>query len=44
MRKPYIFPDAAELELGCIYALAASPAETDSSLEGFDDNFSEFQW
>ena len=44
MRKPYIHPEASELELGCLYALAESPAQSDSSLEGFDNNFSTFEW
>ena len=44
MRKNYIRPDAFELEAGCLFALAASPAESEGSLEGFDNEFVDIQW
>ena len=44
MRIHYIQPEACEIEAGYLFALAASPAESEGSLEGFDNEFPEIQW
>lgn len=44
MRIHYIQPEACELEAGYLFALAASPTESEGSLEGFDAEFTDIQW
>ena len=44
MRIHYIQPEACEFEAGYLFALAASPNESEGSLEGFDNEFPEIQW
>ena len=40
----YVKPEIAELDAMYLLALAASPAEADSSLEEFDNNFTDLTW
>ncbi len=44
MRIHYIQPEACEIEAGYLFALAASPAESEGSLEGFEKEFTDIQW
>ena len=44
MRKTYIHPDTCELEAGYLLALAQSLTESEGSLEGFDNDFTEIEW
>ena len=44
MRKTYIHPEACEFEAGYLFALAASPNESEGSLEGFENDFTDIQW
>lgn len=44
MRITYIRPEAVELQLGYLLALAASPSEADGNLESFDNSFVDINW
>ena len=40
----YVKPEIAELDAMYLLALAASPAEADSYIEEFDNNFTDLTW
>ena len=44
MIKYYVKPEIAELNADYLFALAVSPADADSSLEGFDGEFTDLTW
>lgn len=45
MHKYYVQPEIAELDIQYLLALAASgSAEADSSIEDFDNNFTDLTW
>ena len=44
MIKYYVKPEIAELNADYLLALAVSPADADSSLEGFDGEFTDLTW
>lgn len=44
MHMLYVKPEIAELDAMYLLALAASPAEADSYIEEFDNNFTDLTW
>lgn len=44
MQLFYVKPEIAELDAVYLLALAASPADAESSIEEFDGNFTDLTW